>query len=102
MIPSITRLAKGTARFVRYENGSLWYGINLEYIGPISEWVETFEFPIPIEDSGSGAFTPEMKGISLMRWIRKEIDRLETEERTNERLKSEWVQKLAENGGAEG
>lgn len=98
--PTLAVAAKGEAMFQWFADGVLQY--KLSWVDPDDGFLKMFEFPIPVSDSGGGFFKPIMRGIEVMRWIRKELDRLETEERTNERLKSEWVQKLAENGGAEG
>ena len=34
----------------------------------------SFQFSIPIEDTGNGTFSAAEKAITLMRWIRKAID----------------------------
>lgn len=62
MIPNIVDLAKSRAVFVRYQDQTLWYR------------VDEFEFPIPVDDAGGGAFGPTEKGLTLMRWIRKHIE----------------------------
>lgn len=54
-----------TAEFVYYQNGELWYR------------VKTFEFPVPITDTGTGNFPASIKAITLMRWIRKHLIMLE-------------------------
>ena len=58
-LSNLVDLAKGTAKFVRYQDSNLWYV------------VEEFVFPIPISDAGGGEFLPEMKGLHLLRWMRK-------------------------------
>jgi len=50
-------------KFVRYQNKELWY---------VTEC--GFEFPIPIEDTGSAAFVSQDKAMLFMRWIRKHTD----------------------------
>lgn len=49
------------AHLTRYQGGNLMYRVG------------SFEFPIPIEDTGNGIFEAEMKAITLMRWIRKHL-----------------------------
>lgn len=60
---NLVELAKETAQFVRYQDQTLWYRIEKF----------NFEFPIPVSDSGSGAFGPSEKGLTLLRWIRKHV-----------------------------
>jgi len=65
----ILDLVKGTtAKFVCYRDGDLWYRIC------VTDTVE-FEFPVPISDTGTGIFPAEIKAITLMRWVRKHLDR---------------------------
>lgn len=33
-----------------------------------------FRFVVPIEDCGDGEFPSEIKGITMMRWIRKQLE----------------------------
>ena len=35
-----------------------------------------FEFPVPIDDVGTAAMNRDDKAIYFMRWIRKQVDRL--------------------------
>lgn len=58
-----------TAKFVCYRDGDLWYSIDMGE--------GTWEFPVPISDTGTGVFTCELKCIFLMRWIRKYMANLE-------------------------
>lgn len=51
--------------FKRYVNDTLIYSTECG-----------FEFPVPVEDTGDGAFLSEDKAMFLMRYIRKEIDRI--------------------------
>ena len=53
-------VAGKNVKFIRYQRKELWY---------ITEC--GFEFPVPIEDTGDGAFLPEDKALLFMRWIRK-------------------------------
>jgi hypothetical protein len=57
---------RGKVRFVRYQNGELWY------VTPTG-----FEFPIPITDTGTGVFKAEDNGILFMRWVRIHMEMLE-------------------------
>jgi hypothetical protein len=74
--PTLAELVKRPARFVRFEDGNLYYAIEPEELPII------FEFPISVfsdhkgglSDDVGGVFLPEMKGISLMRWIRKHLE----------------------------
>ena len=52
-----------TVQFVRYQKGDLWY---------VTEC--GFEFPVPITDTGDGAFVAKDKASLFMRWIRKQMD----------------------------
>lgn len=36
-----------------------------------------FEFPIPIADTGTGIFPAQVKAITLMRWIRKHLEKIQ-------------------------
>lgn len=81
-LPSIVELAKGEATFVRYEDGTLWYEIF--YNDHDSFVMRPFEFPIQVYDTGKeaefadagGVFDSRMKGVTLMRWIRKHLELL--------------------------
>lgn len=39
-----------------------------------------FEFPVPVEDTGDGKFLTEDKAMFLMRYIRKEIEKIKNNE----------------------
>jgi hypothetical protein len=68
-VMKILDLVKGTeAQFVCYRDGDLWYRIAL----PDDK---DFEFPVPVADTGSGIFPARLKAITLMRWIRKHLER---------------------------
>ncbi len=58
---------KGTVRFVHYQDGSLIYRCD-----------DGFEFPVPLADCGSARFPSEEKAMLFMRWIRKQMDFLES------------------------
>lgn len=89
---SIKDLVKGTtAKFVCYRDGELWYRVDHAHRPMPQIWnieqglpdeVSTvkrivFEFPVPISDTGTGIFPAEVKAITLMRWIRKQLERVE-------------------------
>ena len=70
-LPNIKDLVLGDkrARFTRYQDGELWYAIDHDK--------GTFEFPISIIDAGGGAFLPEDKASTFMRWARKHLEYLQ-------------------------
>lgn len=76
---TLKNLVKDTnAEFVCYRDGDLWYKITGERnsdAGSVQEF--TFEFPVPIADSGTGVFPAQIKAITLMRWIRKHLDKIQ-------------------------
>ena len=49
------------AKFVHFKDGNLIYSVN------------KFLFPVPVEDTGNGVFPAEVKAITLMRWIRRQL-----------------------------
>lgn len=55
-----------TVKFLFYKEGELWY---------VTEC--GFEFPVPISDTGTGAFNNEDKAMLFMRWIRKHLELIE-------------------------
>lgn len=67
-IPTIKEVMREQAKFVKYEDGKLWYQII---------WGDNpalFDFPIPVDDAGGGSFGTSEKALTLMRWIRKHIE----------------------------
>lgn len=74
---SLARMAKGnTVAFAFYkenklEQGELWYEIDVD--GKI------FQFPVPISEVGSAIFKASDKATIFMRYIRKELEAIETE-----------------------
>lgn len=56
--------------FLFYKEGELWYETECK-----------FQFPVPINDTGTGCFNKEDKAILFMRWIRKQLDVVEGIER---------------------
>jgi hypothetical protein len=65
-IPIKTIVKDTTADFICYRDGDLWYRVTGEGF--------TFEFPVPISDTGNGIFPAQIKAITLMRWIRKHLE----------------------------
>jgi hypothetical protein len=77
-------LVKNTeAEFSCYRDGDLWYKI--VYLSPdaghamsITESdILSFEFPVPVKDTGSGIFPNKIKAISLMRWVRQHLEKIQ-------------------------
>lgn len=66
-----------TAEFVCYRDGELWYRIIGQVSNANSGEEFTFEFPVPIADTGTGIFPAQVKAISLMRWVRKHFERIQ-------------------------
>ncbi len=54
---------KSEVYFSFYSEGKLWY-----------RCFDGWEFPVPIEDTGTAQFLDKDKGIFFMRWIRKYMD----------------------------
>lgn len=74
-IPAIKDVMREQAKFVKYEDGRLWYQIIWNEGGSYSGGnVHLFDFPIPVDDAGGGAFTSSERALTLMRWIRKHIE----------------------------
>lgn len=55
-----------TVKFNFYRDGQLWY----EVVGAPTP----FEFPVPVTDIGNATFRCEDKALLFMRYIRKQID----------------------------
>lgn len=70
-LPTLTQAAKGRATFEWYSEGQLMYRLHWSDDDFASG---TLDVLVPIDDAGGGHFTPIMKGLNLMRWIRKTID----------------------------
>ena len=51
--------------FVRYRKNELIYTTECG-----------FEFPVPISDTGDGVFKAKDKAMTYMRWVRKQIERV--------------------------
>ncbi len=74
---SIKQLVKGTmAEFSCYRDGELWYKVEFNH----ENKCRTFEFPVPVADTGTGIFPGRIKAITLMRWIRKHHEKRQTGE----------------------
>ncbi len=76
-------------RFMFYRSGLLWYEV-IEAIQPSSDgtrrgescgWKSIFQFPVPVDDCGEGKFLAEDKAITYMRYIRKQVESAEAEEK---------------------
>ena len=61
-----------TAEFVCYRDGDLWYRISSDDFN--------FDFPVPIAETGTGFFPAQTKAITLMRWVRKHLERIQSGE----------------------
>lgn len=73
-------LVKGNtvAQFVCYRDGELWYSVHPDTDADCGAGCkENFDFPVPINDTGTGIFPAQIKASTLMRWIRKHIERME-------------------------
>lgn len=82
----MTEIARGQARFMKYRSGELWYDLywnasddDLDDQGFPRLHPRRLSFPIPLDDAGDGDFTPEMKGMQVLRWARKYVERLAME-----------------------
>jgi len=62
-------------RFQYYRDRELWYATECG-----------FEFPIPIDDTGTGMFKVEDRAILFMRWIRKHQELLAQSRRQKDGL----------------
>jgi hypothetical protein len=78
MNATLKNLVKNTtAEFVCYRDGDLWYRIVRTDEVTKAEEASTFEFPVPISDTGTGIFPAQVKAITLMRWIRKQLEKIQ-------------------------
>jgi hypothetical protein len=59
--------------FIHYQKGMLWYRHD-----------NGFEFPVPVEDTQDGVFLSSDKAILFMRYMRKEIARIEEGKLSND------------------
>lgn len=73
--PSLTEIAKGSAKFLYYKDKTLWYECRPYYINVA--W-RPFIFPIPVDDAGEGEFRIDMKGTEILRWARKQLEIIRT------------------------
>ena len=55
--------------FMFYRQRELWYKTECG-----------FEFPVPVDDTGNGVFLSEDKAMLFMRYIRKQIEAITTEQ----------------------
>ena len=66
-IKVIDRVRNGKkVKFLFYSDKELWYSTE-----------DGFEFPIPINEAGTGRFLAEDKASLFMRWIRKHMEMIE-------------------------
>jgi hypothetical protein len=78
MNATLKNLVKNTtAEFVCYRDGDLWYRIICTDQAAKDEEATAFEFPVPISDTGTGIFPAQIKAITLMRWIRKQLEKIQ-------------------------
>ncbi len=73
-------------RFLYYRKGELQYEVlQKQIVGTDNggwdrlDWVQIFQFPVPIEDCGDGQFNVEDKAILFMRYIRKHLENIKNE-----------------------
>ena len=78
-LPTKLEIAKGTAKFVKYRSGELWYDLYWNADDDEQLHPRVLPFPISIVDTGDGDFTPEMKGLNVLRWARKYVEQLAIE-----------------------
>lgn len=64
------------AKFSYFRDGNLWYTINYNFneVKDEVEYYSTFDFPIPISDTGTATFLATDKAVFFMRWVRKHIE----------------------------
>lgn len=82
-LPTLTEIAKGVALFRWYSDGILRYDAIWTNLTPGDS---TFPIDIPIDDAGGGFFTPEMKGLNVLRWARKQLQTLEEAINANQKV----------------
>jgi hypothetical protein len=82
-LPNIVDVAKSQAQFIHYCEGALWYRVR--WVDGLNG-VTNFDFPVPIDDAGGGYFLAEMKGLALLRWVRKHITTITEAEKQQEIL----------------
>ena len=77
-LPTLTQIAKGSANFDYYKDGVLYYTLLWDDgddhpPGEIGSHLLEY-IPIPVDDAGAGVFTPNMKGMNVLRWARKYVE----------------------------
>lgn len=81
VLPKLKDLVREQARFVKYENGNLWYQIIWTEYDDLGRVVRPhiFDFPIDVRgDDTGGTFGSSERGITFMRWIRKHLELAES------------------------
>ncbi|MBU6455467.1 MAG: hypothetical protein KGS72_27090 [Cyanobacteria bacterium REEB67] len=74
-IPLKTIVKGNDADFIHYKEGNLWYRVTGQHLAETGESETfTFDFPVPVSDTGEGIFPAQIKAITLMRWIRQHLD----------------------------
>ncbi len=76
--PRLTDLAREQATFVRYDDGELWYSI--AWSASLGVFGGYFLFPIDVRDTNDtgGSFGSSEKGITLIRWIKRHMELLQS------------------------
>ena len=78
-VPKVTELVREEAEFMRFQDGMLWYQITYKVEDPVTGYGSFAKFDFPIAVNGSdagGTFESNERGITLMRWIRKQVELL--------------------------
>lgn len=72
-------ISGNTVQFNHYRAGNLWYEINWVTWENYQRIENTFNFPVPIEDTAGAVFQSTDKAMLFMRFIRKHIKLSENE-----------------------
>ncbi len=92
-VPNIKEVMHDPCMYLRYESGNLWYQISYTYHSDDKAYHALFDFPIPVNDTGEGTFGLIEKPVTLMRWLRKHIEYLNSvikEEKEEQAAGGEW------------
>jgi hypothetical protein len=73
---TLKTIVKGNdAEFILFKEGNLWYRVTGSHGGETGvEEAFSFNFPVPVSDTGEGIFPARIKAITLMRWIRQHLE----------------------------
>lgn len=103
ILPTLVQAAKGTCKFDCYADGVLYYRLTWWNDGDICDSMTPrageLVFPVPVSDSGSGHFGPEMRGINMLRWIRKDIESRKALDEHIDKARAEWDPNIPEAPG---